>query len=64
MNLWIDHWGESRFFALYDGDTLVGMFVYKTGAEHVKRLLGSTAKFGEGDPKPEVKMAAHSVKSG
>ena len=39
MNLWIDHWGESRFFALYDGDTLVGVFVYKTGAEHVKRLL-------------------------
>jgi hypothetical protein len=39
LNLWIDHWGESRFFALYDGDTLVGVFVYKTGAEHVKQLL-------------------------
>jgi hypothetical protein len=39
MNLWIDHWGESKFFALYDGNDLVGVFVYKIGAKHVKQLL-------------------------
>ena len=39
MNLWIDHWGESKFFALYDGNDLVAVFVYKRGAEHVKQLL-------------------------
>ena len=38
-NLWIDKWGESKFFALYDGNDLVGVFVYKRGAKHVKQLL-------------------------
>jgi hypothetical protein len=38
-NLWIDKWGESRFYALYDGNDLVCVTAYKRGAESVKRRV-------------------------
>ena len=42
MRLWIERYGETKFFGLYDADKngeLVAVFVYKVGALHVKGLL-------------------------
>ncbi len=42
MRLWIERYGETKFFALYDADNndeLIAVFVYKVGAQNVKRLL-------------------------
>ena len=38
MNYTVEHYGH-RFFALYNGDTLICVTVYKKGAIEVKRLL-------------------------
>jgi hypothetical protein len=34
----IEHYGD-RYFALYEGETLIGVTVYKKGALEVKRRL-------------------------
>ena len=47
MKLWIEGYGETKFYGLYDSDKiseipwggLVAVFVYKRGAENVKRML-------------------------
>ena len=39
MRLWIERYGETRFFGLYDGDELVCVTVYKRGAKEVKKRL-------------------------
>lgn len=38
-NLWIERYDETKFFGLYNGNDLVGIFVYKTGARHIKELI-------------------------
>ena len=37
----IEHYGE-RYFALYEGDTLICVTVYRRGAAEVKRRLEAT----------------------
>lgn len=37
--LWIDKWGETKFFALYDGNNLVCVTAYRRRAEAVKKRL-------------------------
>ena len=47
VKLWIERYGETRFFGLYDADKndeLVAVFVYKVGALHVKGLLEELEK--------------------
>ena len=39
MKLWIERYDETKFFALYDGNDLVCVTVYKRGAKEVKRRL-------------------------
>jgi hypothetical protein len=47
MKLWIERYGETKFFGLYDKERigevpwggLVAVFVYRRGAESVKQLL-------------------------
>jgi hypothetical protein len=39
MRLWIEKYGETKFFGLYDGDELVCVTVYKRGAKEVKKRL-------------------------
>ena len=46
MKLWIERYGETKFFGLYDSrrhhpvwGELVALFVYKRGAKEVKKLL-------------------------
>jgi hypothetical protein len=39
MRLWIEKYGETKFFGLYDGDDLVCVTVYRRGAKEVKKRL-------------------------
>ena len=39
MRLWIERYGETKFFGLYDGNELVCVTVYKRGAKEVKKRL-------------------------
>lgn len=47
MKLWIERYGETKFYGLYDSDKisevpwggLIAVFVYKRGAENVKQIL-------------------------
>jgi hypothetical protein len=39
MKLWVERYNETKFFALYDGNDLVCVTVYKKGANEVKRRL-------------------------
>ena len=39
MKLWIERYDETKFFALYDGNDLIAVCVYKKGAKEVKRRL-------------------------
>ena len=39
MKLWIERYGETKWFALYDENDLVCVTVYKRGAKEVKRRL-------------------------
>jgi glycine/D-amino acid oxidase-like deaminating enzyme len=35
----VAHYGNTRFWALYEGDTLLGVTVYKRGAESLRQAL-------------------------
>ena len=62
MKLFIDKWGETRYFALYDEDRigdlpwggLICVTVYKTGAKNVKRLLEEQMP-----PKAQIRIDAY-----
>ena len=41
MALRIERYGNSRFWALYDGQDLVAVTVYKRGAQEVQRRLAA-----------------------
>ena len=46
----ISHYRNSRFWAVYDGDDLVAVTVYRRGAEEVRRRLSAASLRSEQIP--------------
>ena len=46
----IERYGNSRFWALYDGQDLVAVTVYKRGAQEVQRRLAAQAARARAQP--------------
>jgi hypothetical protein len=44
MALWIERYRKTRFWALYDGDELVVVTLYKRGAQAVQQRLAAQPK--------------------